>query len=67
VRRDSLEVRLRSPASRRWTFPRICNAKLDRFTIDRLMTILSCLRQKVEVTVNGQPRRAGRGGIELRP
>ncbi len=48
-------------------FSRIRNAKLDRFTIDRLMTILSSLGQQVEVTVNVYPRRAGRGGMELRP
>ncbi|HET6238495.1 MAG TPA: helix-turn-helix transcriptional regulator [Acetobacteraceae bacterium] len=40
-------------------FSRIRNAKLDRFTIDRLMTILGSLGQQVEVTVNVRPRRAG--------
>jgi predicted XRE-type DNA-binding protein len=32
-------------------FSRIRRARLDRFTIDRLMTILSRLDRKVEVTV----------------
>ncbi|HEX4368364.1 MAG TPA: helix-turn-helix transcriptional regulator [Rhodopila sp.] len=38
-------------------FFRIREAKLDRFTIDRLMTILAGLGQEVEVTVRVQPRR----------
>jgi predicted XRE-type DNA-binding protein len=38
-------------------FSRIRQAKLDRFTIDRLMTILSRLGQEVEVSVNVHPRR----------
>jgi predicted XRE-type DNA-binding protein len=40
-------------------FSRIRNAKLGRFTIDRLMTILASLGQQVEVTVDVRPRRAG--------
>lgn len=48
-------------------FSRIRNAKLDRFTIDRLMTILSSLGQEVEVTVNVHPRRATKAAPELRP
>ena len=35
-------------------FSRIRKAKLDRFTIDRLMTILAGLGQEVEVTVKVQ-------------
>ena len=38
-------------------FSRIRNANLGRFTIDRLMTILSGLGQEVEVSVNVHPRR----------
>lgn len=37
-------------------FSRIRNAKLDRFTIDRLMTMLNHLGQDVEVSVKVQPR-----------
>ncbi len=39
-------------------FSRIRNANLGRFTIDRLMTILSGLGQEVEVSINVHPRRA---------
>ena len=38
-------------------FSRIRNANLGRFTIDRLMMILSGLGQEVEVSVNVHPRR----------
>jgi predicted XRE-type DNA-binding protein len=48
-------------------FSRIRNAKLDRFTIDRLMTILSGLGQQVEVTVDVHPRQARKGAMELHP
>ena len=41
-------------------FSRIRNAKLDRFTIDRLMTILGRLDQKVDVAVTVRPRPARR-------
>ena len=37
-------------------FSRIRRANLGRFTIDRLMTILSRLGQEVEVSVNVYPR-----------
>ncbi len=37
-------------------FSRIRKAKLDRFTIDRLMTILDRLDQNVDVQVVVQPR-----------
>jgi predicted XRE-type DNA-binding protein len=36
-------------------FSRIRNAQLDRFTVDRLMTILNRLDQKVEIHVSVQP------------
>jgi predicted XRE-type DNA-binding protein len=39
-------------------FSRIRGARLDRFTIDRLMTILASLGQQVEVRVKVHPRRA---------
>ncbi|MGH7812507.1 MAG: helix-turn-helix domain-containing protein [Candidatus Binataceae bacterium] len=38
-------------------FSRIRRANLDRFTIDRMMTILHRLGQKVEVAVSTHPRR----------
>lgn len=38
-------------------FSRIRNAKLDRFTIDRMITILGKLDQDVEVSVMIKPRR----------
>ena len=38
-------------------FSRLRRARLDRFTIDRLMTILSRLDQRVDVTVTIRPRR----------
>jgi predicted XRE-type DNA-binding protein len=37
-------------------FSRIRRARLDRFTIDRLMTILNRLGQQVEVSVTTHPR-----------
>jgi predicted XRE-type DNA-binding protein len=48
-------------------FSRIRNARLDRFTIDRLMTILSSLGQEVEVTVNVHPRPVAKIAPELHP
>src|SRR3977135_2182680 len=38
-------------------FSRIRNVKLDRFTIDRMVTILGKLGQDVQLTVRVQPRR----------
>jgi predicted XRE-type DNA-binding protein len=38
-------------------FSRIRQAKLDRFTVDRLMTILDRLGQKVDVSVSVHARR----------
>src|SRR6267154_4606309 len=40
-------------------FSRIRNAKLGRFTIDRMITILGKLGQEVEVSVNVRPRVGG--------
>jgi predicted XRE-type DNA-binding protein len=40
-------------------FSRIRKAKLDRFTIDRLMAVLNRLDQKVEVSVSVEPHTAG--------
>jgi predicted XRE-type DNA-binding protein len=37
-------------------FSRIRKAKLDRFTIDRLMTILGRLHQKVDIAARVRPR-----------
>ena len=45
-------------------FSRIRNAKLGRFTIDRLMMILAGLGQEVEVSVRVRPRRGA--GAEAR-
>ncbi len=39
-------------------FSRIRNARLSRFTIDRLMAMLDKFDQDVEVTVTVQPKRA---------
>jgi predicted XRE-type DNA-binding protein len=39
-------------------FSRIRNANLGRFTIDRLMTILSGLGQAVDVSIDVNPRRS---------
>jgi predicted XRE-type DNA-binding protein len=38
-------------------FSRVRQAKLSRFTVDRLMAMLDKLAQDVEVTVSVQPRR----------
>jgi predicted XRE-type DNA-binding protein len=46
-------------------FSRIRNVKLDRFTIDRMITILGRLGQDVRLTVRIQPRRK-RSGLETR-
>lgn len=47
-------------------FSRIRRAKLDRFTIDRLMAMLSSLGQQVEVKVDVRPRHA-RDAMAVRP
>jgi predicted XRE-type DNA-binding protein len=48
-------------------FSRIRKTKLDRFTIDRLMTILGRLDQDVEVVVTVRPYHAGADGVTARP
>jgi len=48
-------------------FSRIRRANLGRFTIDRLMTILSRLGQEVEVSVDVHPRRQLAAGAENAP
>jgi predicted XRE-type DNA-binding protein len=40
-------------------FSRIRNVRLERFTIDRMITILGKLGQEVEVSVNVRPRVGG--------
>jgi predicted XRE-type DNA-binding protein len=47
-------------------FSRIRQAKLGRFTIDRLMTILAGLGQQVEVVVTVHPRAKPEAVPELR-
>jgi predicted XRE-type DNA-binding protein len=42
-------------------FSRVRQAKLARFTIDRLITMLERPNQDIEVTVNVRPRRAPPG------
>src|ERR1700675_3634442 len=50
-------------------FSRIRNVKLERFTIDRMITILGKLDQDVALTVKVQPRRkrAARSALLPRP
>jgi predicted XRE-type DNA-binding protein len=47
-------------------FSRIRNAKLQRFTLDRMITILGKLDQDVEVSVNVRPRSAAAANARLR-
>jgi len=47
-------------------FSRIRNGKLDRFTIDRMITILGKLDQEVGFEITVRPRRNLRG-VERRP
>jgi len=47
-------------------FSRIRRAKLDRFTIDRLMSMLARLGQQVEVTVSVHPPHLANHGTEAR-
>ena len=47
-------------------FSSIRQAKLDRFTIDRLTSILAKLGQQVEVTVKVHPPRAAKREVEAR-
>ena len=39
-------------------FSRIRNVKLDRFTIDRMISLLGKLGQEVEVSISVRPRKA---------
>ncbi|MFZ1965096.1 MAG: helix-turn-helix transcriptional regulator [Roseiarcus sp.] len=43
-------------------FSRVRQAKLSRFTVDRLMSMLDKLGQDIEVTVTVQPRRRAAHG-----
>ncbi len=45
-------------------FSRIRRVKLDRFTIDRLVTILNKLDRRVDVSVSVAPRRKARASSE---
>jgi predicted XRE-type DNA-binding protein len=47
-------------------FSRIRRVKLDRFTIDRLLTILDRLDQQVEISVSVRPRE-GREPVPANP
>lgn len=47
-------------------FSRIRNAKLDRFTFDRLLTVLDRLGQDVELQVTVRPRSGDDLGAALR-
>lgn len=47
-------------------FSRIRRAKLDRFTIDRLMTILNRFDQKVDVTVKVRTRTSAQTAAAVR-
>jgi len=48
-------------------FSRIRRANLDRFTVDRLMTILARLEQRVDVTVTVTARRTKHHPAAARP
>ncbi|MBI2183285.1 MAG: XRE family transcriptional regulator, partial [Deltaproteobacteria bacterium] len=48
-------------------FSRIRRANLDRFTVDRLMTILAHLEQRVDVTVTVTARRTKHHPAAARP
>jgi len=48
-------------------FARIRNAKLDRFTIDRLMMIVGRLGRRIEVRITVQPRTQGRERSRAHP
>ena len=45
-------------------FSRIRNANLGRFTIDRLMRMLSSLDDRLRVTVHVEPRQSGQGTMQ---
>ena len=46
-------------------FSRIRNANLGRFTIDRLIRMLSSLDDRVRVTVHVEPRQPGQGTVQI--
>jgi predicted XRE-type DNA-binding protein len=48
-------------------FSRIRRAKIARFTIDRLMSILNRLDQEVEVSVSVRPRAKRKGRLDQQP
>ena len=48
-------------------FARIRNAKLERFTIDRLMTIVDRLGRQLEVQISVHPRAQTRKEVTARP
>jgi predicted XRE-type DNA-binding protein len=48
-------------------FSRIRKARLGRFTVDRLMSILAKLDQSVEVSITVRPRRSVRQALPARP
>jgi predicted XRE-type DNA-binding protein len=48
-------------------FSRIRRAKLDRFTVDRLMAVLGRLDQKVDVTVSVRPFAAAGSALGASP
>ena len=48
-------------------FARIRGAKLDRFTIDRLMTIVARLGRQVEIQISVHPRAQGSEEAHARP
>ena len=48
-------------------FSRVRRAKLDRFTVERLIAMLEGLGQEVEVSVDVHPRRAAQSVVQPRP
>ena len=48
-------------------FSRIRNVRLDRFTLDRLLTILEKLGQRVELSVTVTPRQGAPGAAGMLP
>lgn len=43
----------------------LLNGRLDHFSTDRLMRLLTALGQDVEIVVKGKPRNRGRGQIRV--
>lgn len=48
-------------------FSRIRNVRLDRFTLDRLLTILEKLGQRVELSLTVTPRQGAPGAAGMLP